>query len=66
MPEVGIEPTRANAHWILSPARLPVPPLRHINFNIEKPPSYIKLFINFFIEYNHKNVNERLNNEGDM
>ena len=28
MPEVGLEPTRAEAHWILSPARLPISPLR--------------------------------------
>jgi hypothetical protein len=29
VPEVGLEPTRPEGHWILSPARLPVPPLRH-------------------------------------
>jgi hypothetical protein len=29
VPEVGIEPTRDCSHGILSPARLPVPPLRH-------------------------------------
>ncbi len=29
VPEVRVELTRAKAHWILSPARLPVPPLRH-------------------------------------
>src|SRR5438105_2727626 len=28
MPKVGIEPTRPFGHRILSPARLPVPPLR--------------------------------------
>ena len=28
MPEVGVEPTRPEGHRILSPARLPVPPLR--------------------------------------
>jgi hypothetical protein len=27
VPEVGLEPTRCCHHWILSPARLPVPPL---------------------------------------
>ena len=31
VPEVGIEPTRAFTHRILSPARLPVPPLRRWN-----------------------------------
>ena len=28
MPEVGLEPTRPRGHRILSPARLPIPPLR--------------------------------------
>ena len=29
VPEGGLEPPRAKAHWILSPARLPLSPLRH-------------------------------------
>lgn len=29
MPEIGIEPTRTEVRWILSPLRLPVPPLGH-------------------------------------
>ena len=29
VPETGVEPARANAHGILSPGRLPIPPLRH-------------------------------------
>ncbi len=29
VPEEGIEPTRSCLHWILSPARLPISPLRH-------------------------------------
>ena len=29
VPEVGVEPTWGFPHWILSPARLPVSPLRH-------------------------------------
>src|SRR5438874_12194765 len=28
MPKVGVEPTRPEGHRILSPARLPIPPLR--------------------------------------
>jgi hypothetical protein len=28
VPKVGIEPTRPFGHRILSPARLPIPPLR--------------------------------------
>ena len=29
VPLVGVEPTRYRYHWILSPARLPIPPQRH-------------------------------------
>lgn len=29
VPQAGLEPARANAHQILSLARLPIPPLRH-------------------------------------
>ena len=29
VPKDGVEPSRGCPHWILSPARLPVPPLRH-------------------------------------
>src|SRR5476649_1243518 len=28
VPKVGLEPTRACTHWLLKPARLPIPPLR--------------------------------------
>lgn len=31
VPKVGVEPTRDCSHRILSPACLPVPPLRHSN-----------------------------------
>src|SRR5205809_4173988 len=30
MPKGGLEPPRACAHWLLKPARLPVPPLRQV------------------------------------
>ena len=30
MPQTGIEPVRCRHHRILSPARLPVPPLRQL------------------------------------
>ncbi len=29
VPEAGLEPARPKGHWILSPGRLPIPPLRH-------------------------------------
>ncbi len=32
MPRVGLEPTRAFAHTILSRARKPIPPPRHVLF----------------------------------
>ena len=28
MPKDGLEPSRGCPHWILNPARLPIPPLR--------------------------------------
>lgn len=31
VPGVGIEPTRYCYHWILSPARLPIPPSGQVN-----------------------------------
>ena len=34
VPEEGVEPTRPCGHRILSPARLPVPPLRACHFKI--------------------------------
>ncbi len=30
IPVVGVEPTRPRGHGILSPARLPIPPHRHV------------------------------------
>ena len=31
IPAAGVEPTHPRGHWILSPARLPIPPRRHDN-----------------------------------
>src|SRR2546427_11949844 len=39
MPKGGLEPPRACAHWLLKPARLPVPPLRPV-WNGESTPRY--------------------------
>ena len=39
MPETGIEPVRGLARRILSPVRLPVPPLGHIKLKIWQPPT---------------------------
>ena len=36
VPEVGVEPTWSCLHWILSPARLPVSPLRHKEPHLQK------------------------------
>ena len=32
VPETGVEPARDRSHGILSPGRLPIPPLRHLPF----------------------------------
>jgi hypothetical protein len=34
VPEVGLEPTRPCGHWILNPARLPIPPLWPVRYRI--------------------------------
>ncbi len=34
MPVVGVEPTRYRYHGILSPARLPIPPHRHVSYKL--------------------------------
>ena len=48
LPAEGLEPTRSCDHWILSPARLPVPPRRRLTlkgcFTYEKP-SFFASFI---------------------
>ncbi len=36
MPKAGLEPARCRQHWILSPARLPIPPLRQMVVYISK------------------------------
>jgi hypothetical protein len=36
LPAEGIEPTRSCDHWILSPARLPVPPRRRAEAKLQK------------------------------
>src|SRR5205823_6738193 len=36
LPAEGIEPTRSCDHWILSPARLPVPPRRRAELKLQK------------------------------
>ncbi len=35
VPKVGLEPTRCRQHRILSPARLPIPPLRQASSSSE-------------------------------
>jgi hypothetical protein len=35
LPAEGLEPTRPCGHWILSPARLPVPPRRQLSIDVE-------------------------------
>ena len=45
VPVVGVEPTRYRYHWILSPARLPIPPYRQVQKNyITKSLEFILFF----------------------
>src|SRR6266516_1916031 len=43
-PADGLEPTRSCDHWILSPARLPVPPRRRRESESTKSSSQLKRF----------------------
>src|SRR5437762_12509395 len=42
LPAEGLEPTRSCDHWILSPARLPIPPRRRKQSEATKPASVLK------------------------
>jgi hypothetical protein len=44
LPAEGLEPTRSCDHWILSPARLPVPPRRRRESETTKPAPKLKPF----------------------
>ncbi len=55
VPVVGVEPTRYRYHWILSPARLPIPSYRHMTLTIiphpfEKIKSFLKKYQRFFCQ----------------
>ena len=49
VPVVGVEPTRYRYHWILSPARLPIPSHRHYITNdiITKSDAKVNSFFYF-------------------
>ena len=58
VPKAGIEPARYCYHRILSPARLPIPPLRHINGvseAIRTPDPLIKSQLLYRLSYGDKN-----------
>src|SRR5437667_11934983 len=42
VPAEGLEPTRSCDHWILSPARLPIPPRRRTKPEATKPSEKLK------------------------
>jgi hypothetical protein len=44
LPAEGLEPTRSCDHWILSPARLPIPPRRRRKPEATKPAAKLKRF----------------------
>ena len=48
VPVVGVEPTRYRYHWILSPARLPIPSYRRTYDIISQDLEKIKYFFTFF------------------
>ena len=50
MPKVGVEPTRANAHYALNVARLPVPPLRRA---VDENSTKVIRIVNTEIVYPH-------------
>ncbi len=43
VPKTGVEPVRYCYRWILSPVRLPIPPLRHLIYAL----SIVTLFYNY-------------------
>ena len=45
VPVVGVEPTRYRYHWILSPARLPIPSYRHYSIYYTRKQKRIKTFL---------------------
>src|SRR4029077_269427 len=61
LPAEGLEPTRPRGHWILSPARLPIPPRRLFTlkgcFTYEKRPIlFIFMLTRFFAENSEKGL----------
>ena len=56
VPETGIEPAREESHGILSPGRLPIPPLRqavsleHL-YRIARTPLDVKSKIKYFLQF---------------
>jgi hypothetical protein len=44
LPAEGLEPTRSCDHWILSPARLPIPPRRRWESETTNPRAKLKRF----------------------
>jgi hypothetical protein len=52
VPENGVEPSRPCGHRILSPARLPVPPLGHSK-RIASPEHFIQRFYHSLVRSNY-------------
>ena len=62
VPVVGVEPTRYRYHWILSPARLPIPSYRHmtngiIPYSKSKIKRFFKIHKIFFTQTSFSNKN---------
>ena len=55
MPEEGFEPSRPEGQWILSPSRLPVPPLRPLFILL----SFLEISMFFqLLNFNQSNFNQ--------
>ena len=51
VPEEGLEPTRPESHWILSPARLPISPLRHNRYILAYNSGILQQFFENFLHW---------------
>lgn len=63
VPEERLELTRAFTHWILSPARLPIPPLRRTCTKLSPLIAFVKRgresTVQILASYDHCLKNER-------
>ena len=67
LPETGIEPVRVLPRRILSPVRLPIPPLGQIlrcfsrSITIPNQPKFVNSFFRFFSFFHHQSLGKKKN-----